>query len=420
VESVVLDVLEREPRPHLLERALHVLRAERLVGVLVRDDVMQGVGMLTGELAVDRSFALVAGPEGPEVGLSLETVAARISRALDAAVVLDPVPSPDVRDDVPALLAEAVHVVPTGFDPDAAVVARMEAAFGEATRVVSLVPLDAAAVAPRLPELAQAAGGRAVLVPAGERSLVVTESPNLPTWWTAAKPVQAIVARDDRTDLLVWTRRPFGPGTSRMQRWAGEADWGIGWNDPPLGIQPDDAPASVLEVQQGLRTVADAVLPRELAEHLGWEEARLAALEALWREPHGTVPVERIVAVIGGPESMARLARGGDASREPGATAYEPRGMGATLADAMILASRPKGDGWWSRYERWWWRRPAFSTAVGVALLVLVAVLATAATIGDSWSWWRAIVCAVGAVNGASLIGSAALARRERRQRLHG
>lgn len=421
VESVVLDVLEREPRADLLRRALDALRAERLVGVLVRDDEMQALGALTGELAVDGSTALVAGHDGPEGGLSLEVVAARISRALDAAVVLDPMvldPTPHpALPDGPGPIAEPVRVVPVGFDPDAALAERMEAASGAATRVVSLLPLAASAVAPRLPELAQAAGGRAVLVPAGERSLVVTESPELPTWWAAAKPVLAVVARDDRTDLLAWTRKPLEPGAGRMQRWAGEADWGVGWNDPPLGVQPDGAPTSVLELQQALRAVADAALPAALAERLGWDEAWVAELEALWREPHGAVPVERIVAAIGGPAAMARLALGGDAALEPGATAYEPRGMRATLADAMILASRPKGDSRWSRYERWWWRRPTLSTGVGVALLALAAVIATAATIGDAWSWWRAALCAAVAINGAGLLGSAALARREQRQR---
>ena len=46
-----------------------------------------------------------------------------------------------------------------------------------------------------------------------------------------------------------------------------------------------------------------------------------------------------------------------------------------------------------------------------------VGVLAVAATVGDSWTWWRVVICAIGAINGTGLLGSAALARRERRQR---
>lgn len=413
VQRVALDLLEREPRPGLLDRALEVLRAERLIGLVGRDDLLQAAGALAGELAVERSVALVAGADGVEEGLSLEAVAARISRALDAAVLL----AAAEDDAAPGLAAEPVSVVPVGFDPDAALAERMEAAMEGSARVVSLVPLDAAAVGPRLPELAQGAGGRAVLVPAEGRALVVTESPRFPTWWGAAKPVLAVVAADDRVDLLAWTRRPVAASPGRVQRWAGEADWGIGWNDPPLGVQGDGAAPAVLALQDRLRTTELPELPGVLAEQLGWDAERLAAVAALWREPLSAVPVERIVEAIGGPEAMARLLRGDDPTLEPGAVAYEPRGMGATLADAMILASRPKGDTWWSRYEGWWWRRPRLSTVVGAGILVLIGVLAVVATIGDSWSWWRAIVCAVGAINGIGLLGSAALARRERRQR---
>lgn len=413
VHRVSLDLLEREPRPGLLDRALEVLRTERLIGLVGRDDLMQAAGALAGELAVERSVALVAGADGVEEGLSLEAVAARIARALDAAVLL----APAEDDAAPGLAAAPVSVIPGGFDPDAALAERLEAAMAGSARVVSLVPLDAAAVRPRLPELAQGAGGRAVLVPADGRALVVTESPRFPTWWGAAKPVLAVVAADDRIDLLAWTRRPVAASPGRMQRWAGEADWGIGWNDPSIGVQGDGAAPAVLALQDRLRTTELSELPRVLAAQLGWDAERLAAVAALWREPLSAVPVERIVAAIGAPEAMTRLLHGGDPALEPGAVAYEPRGMGATLADAMILASRPKGDTWWSRYEAWWWRRPGLSTVVGAGILVLIGVLAVAATIGDSWSWWRAIVCAVGAMNGIGLLGSAALARRERRQR---
>lgn len=413
---VELSILEREPRPGLLDRALAALRAERLVGVVVRDDLEQGSGGLSAALAVDdRGLLLVATSDGVESGLALETVAARLSRSLDAAVLLAPAGEPD-GEQGPA--SEPVSVGPPGFDPAAAIAEREAALAAQPSRVVALLAANAEAVAQRLPELSHAAGGRAVLVPVDERCLVAVDAPAFPQWWRAARPVIALVAREDRVDLLVWLREPLGRRRRLVERLVGaDADWAISWTDRPIGVQQEESSIAALALQESMRGTEPLEIPDRLALELGWDAPRRAALAALWAEPATRVGVDRIIDAIGGPEVMARLALGDDAELEPGATAYAPTTVRSMAADAMVAASRPHGRTAWSRWELWWWNRPALSTIVGIAILAIVGVLAVGATLGEEWTLWRVAVCAVGVLNGGGLLGAAALARRERRQR---
>lgn len=406
IAAVEVSVLERTPQPHLAERVRSVLLADGLVGLVHPFD---SPGEALCSLVVDASgLAARVGPTGLEGALALDTVAARLSRALDAAVLIDVSMLLGPRPALPSIAEEtgAIAVDLPGFDAGQAAEERALAA-ERAFRTISLVRLPADAVRSRLPELALSVGEKTVVVPDGGRSLVVTDGGGLPQWWKAAMPVVSMVVGPSSIALLATTRtRCLGADIPLTAYWGERA----------VGIQPDGVHPEARRAQAALHDDLPMPAPdASLVDALGWTQATVDALRAL---PTGERPdPSMVVAAIGGPPAMVRLAEGGDAALEPGAIAFVPDGTRATLLDAMALAVEPAGDTAWSRWALWWWRRPALSIGAGIAMLAFtVLVIGRMATTDDA-PWWR-IALAVGvALNGIGILSTGLLARHSRRDR---
>ncbi|MGY3127567.1 hypothetical protein ACVWW9_001066 [Agrococcus sp. UYP33] len=400
---VELMVMERERRPDLLKRLRALLHEDRLVGVLRPFEAM---GEVTCLLVVDDAGrAARATPDGLGPGLALDVVAARVSRALDAAVLIDVQMLTGPRPALPPTAEEHGEIVVDlpGFDP--AIAAEARASERPQGRTLALVHLAAEAVLPRLPELAQSASARTVVVPAGDRSIIVFDAPVLPMWWRAALPVVSMIVDPSSVALFVATRsRVLGPDVA----------WSAGWADGPVVIQPETAHPQVLAAQRALydddgpMEIPDAAL----VAALGWD---LATVEALRSIPSSVrADPATIVAAIDGPPVMAVLAHDEDAALQPGATAYVPRGAGATLLDAVALAVgvEPTGDSGWSRWERWWWRRPRLSIVAGVVMLVLAALTLGRMAMTEDAPWWRIALVIALSLNGVGILAKGLLVLR--------
>lgn len=382
---------------------LAALRSERLIGVVYpfSDD-----STLHGWIFVDDgALALRAAGDDVESGLELATVAARLSRALDAAVLLDTCELP-VRPHGTDEDGE-LRIVPDGIDLDAAW-DRREASISQtsdqAVRAVAVAPLSATVVAARFPQAALGARARTVLVPDGDRTIVVTDSLRSISWWRAACPIVRLAEAPDGTEIEVLVH----------SRWLGpDRAWGRGWGDPPVGIQSQEHSAAV-DLQLAVTQSAPYIEPSpELAQRLGWNASTLDALRSMADEPRPAL--HALAVAIEGSPTLLRIAAGADPEREAGAIVYPQTTARAILAEAMRTPD-PDQDSGWSRYARWWRERPGFSIAIGILMLAISAAVAMLATLTSGWTWWRAILCIVVLINGIGVLTSAARATRTHRR----
>lgn len=401
-DGVEITVVPRSPTTGLGDRMRAALRAEGLIGVVYpfSDDFA-----LHGWIVVDdRSLALRATGEGVESGLELTTVAARLSRSLDAAVLLDTCTLP-VRPHGTDEDGE-LRIVPDGIDLDASWDTReasMSRTSDEEVRAVAVVPLPASVVATRFPEAALGTRARTVLVPDGDRTIVVTDGLRSISWWRAACPIVRLVEVPDWTDIEVLVH----------SRWLGaDRAWAHGWVDPPVGIQSQEHAAAV-ELQLGFMQRVPYLEPSpELADRLGWGAGTLDVLRSMGNEPRPTL--HALAVAIEGSPTLLRIAGGADPEDEPGAVVYPPTTARAILVEAM-RTPEPDPDTAWSRSARWWRGRPGLSIAIGILMLAISAAVAMLATVADGWTWWRVVLCIVVLVNGIGILGAAARARRARR-----
>lgn len=419
---VDLEIVECEPSPGLLERAVAALLDDGVIAALADDPAAERLGLLRGVLAVGGdglSLVAGAGDDGLVAGLALETVAARLVRALDAAVVLrrpapagligpDAQPAPPIADVGPA----GFHAA--GLDADAVRDERLDGALGAAGRLVTLLAQDAGKELPIVPEYANHTRGRAVLVPAGERALLVTGVRGLPQQVPTRRSWIGLLVLPDRTELLVWAGRAVEGGRRTLERAAEPGpDWRAVWRSPMRGVHGELAHPAVVALESSLGRTAMPEVPAELAEQAGWGEQQLAALASLAGRHGDDALRTRLVDAIGGPAELALFANGADAERQPGALALAPSDGRTALFDGAALAAKPVGRGWLARVERWWWDRPALATAWGVTLL-LAAIGLGLATAVLGWSgWWWILWVAIG-LEGLAMLLMRRLARRAR------
>ncbi|MCR8669751.1 hypothetical protein [Agrococcus sp. HG114] len=421
VPHAPFELVLREPVPDALERALAALRAEELLGIVWHDTTEARLGVLGGAVLTDATgLALRAIDQGFVPGLALGTIAARLSRALDAAVQLVPV---SASGDA---LGEPATSVPAGFDPEAAIDERTAVLLQESTRVAALVRRPPDVVRARLPELALGAGGPVALVPAGERSIVVSEGPSFPQWTSDLRPVASLIERDDRVELLAWLKRPIGRRRGLAERLGPlEADWALAWGSRPIGIHPDDArepwTPEALRRQEALRVRTPMAVPGEAAAELGLSPEACAALERLWHEDFPVVDATRVAEAIGAPPMLAELASGRVAASDlPAALVREPASVARTVAASMRLAARPTGAGPFARMERWWFERPRLSIAAGAAMLVIAAAVLVLVQLApgevgadERGPWLHYLSMALVAVNGVATIATGVLGLRD-------
>ncbi|WP_306233508.1 hypothetical protein [Agrococcus beijingensis] len=412
VPHAPFEVVLQLPVDDAHDRLLAALRAERLVGLVLRDASAESVGILSGAILTDVSgLAMVAGEEGLEAGLALDTIAARLSRVLGAAVQLTALSATGEP------MGDVAMSVPLDFDPELAMESRSASLLEAPTLVASLVPLAADRLAPRLPELALGAGGRTTLVPAAERSIVVTEGASFPQWTKDLRPVVAMIQRDDRLELLAWLRRPVGRRRTLGERLGPmQADWALAWETRPIGIVPDDArdpaAAAALRAQDRLRVRSPMTVPDELLAELGLGDEHRTALEQLWLDDFPAVTADRLADAVAAPQLLAALASGRLApAAAPAATVREPASIGRTVAASMRLAARPTGDGRWARMERWWLDRPRLSIGVGIGMVLLAAAAIVAVQlvpeqlgVVERGPWWHYLAMALVAINGVATI----------------
>jgi hypothetical protein len=367
-------------------RALEALRAERLIGLVDPSAGDAALGLVSGLVALDHDgLALVATADGPASGLSLDVIAARLSRTLDAAVRFLEV------DDDGEWIDELAGAAPPGLDPQVEIEARAEALATPGARSVVLLQQRPAEVRLRLPELAMEAGAAVTLIPADERSVLVIDGPGLPSWPIAWRPAVVLSSWPGELGALVWLRAPEGRKRSMQERIHQPVpDWGLTWVAPPVGIvaaaaaqaeAERQAPAvqRVLAIQGALVRRGAMEVPDAVLKELGLGERHRGALQRLWSEDLPAVDAARVVEALGLPHEVAALASGRrDAATWPGAEMREPAGLGRTIAAATALGARPTGLSLWARMERWWYDHPRFSIAAGIGMLLFAAAVATA------------------------------------------
>lgn len=395
------------------ERVLAALRAAGLLGIVQRDTGLERLGMVRGAIATDAAgVAMRVGPGGPVPGVTLATVAARLQRALGAAVqcvAADPDGEPIGVD---------AWSVPRGFDPARSSQERTRARVRQASRVVSLVPCGAELVRQRLPEIAQSADGAVTLVPIGDRSIVVVEGSSLVPWAEELRPVLSLAERDERVELLVWLRRPPAGEPSAGVRWGGEPSWALTWDAPPTPIAGEHEHPAALAMQDRLRMRQPMEVPDQLLDELELQPRHRTALERLWEEDVPGVTAARVALALGLPIALGELAADvRAASSWPGAEVREPETIERPVAAAR--RAKPTRTGAWARMERWWSDHPRSSIAAGIGMLAFAAavcalVVVAPETVGaDRGPLYLWLAMGLVAVNGVGAIVMGVLGLRD-------
>lgn len=393
------------------DRVAAALRAERLVGIVHPDELQQRMGVVTGVLALDDAALALVEREGEAVpGLALPTLAARLSRSLDGAVQFALLPELDER------LPEPPIAVPADLDVDQALADRELHELRQPVRVASQLRRPADDVTKWLPELALTAQGPAVLLPAGDDAVLVTDGASFPQWQWELRPVVALIQRTSRIEAHVWLRTPIGRRRSLRERvgGAGEADWAVAWESRPQGLASGAAGAAA-EEELLIRPALE--VPAEVIGELRLSADQVAAIHALWQEDFPSVTVARVADAFGAHPTLEVLTDPEfDAAALPGAVVREPASVGTTVLDAIHLAREPRGEGLWARWQRWWWRRPGLSIGVAVGMLALAAAMAVA--MAGGWAVatpWRWVLVPIVVLNATGLLASGLLARRAAR-----
>ncbi|MGC5076456.1 hypothetical protein [Agrococcus sp. DT81.2] len=393
------------------ERILSGLRAERLLGVVAHDEAAASIGQGFASLLSDAAGRpLVVRDDGIAVGIDPETVAARLHRRLDAAVQLS------VDED--ALVAESV---PQDFAPWEVLPAREEAAARRSVRWIAVLPEPADIAVRWLTELATLVAGDVVLVPAGDRSLLVCDAWRFAVWPSELRPLIGIAEVGSEIQLHAWLQRRLdAAGRSRRRLMPTPVpDWSMTWAAPPAGVMPPegypgmaaDAIAAWRAPQSDLVERLEPALPQSVASELQLGR-RGAALERLLALDPPAVTTAAIVEALGLPEIVTALVRREvDPASIPGARSASRQSFGRTLLGSMRDEVR-HGD------------RSAEGIRVGVAVgsfLVIglaVALLArfgiiTREQIEDPWFF--AVLAIVGIL--CAVLGQVVAARVGRRRR---
>lgn len=332
--SIAFGIALREEHAASHARILHALRAERLLGVLTVDDAAaatsQGFGML---LADADGHALVVRDDGAVTGLDLQTVAARLQRRLDAAVQL-------ALDD-----AEPLESAPSGFEPWTTIPEREEAAARAPIRWVAVLPVPAATAARWLTEMATLVDGDVVLVPAGERSLLVCDAWRFASWPRELRPLVSLAQVGPEIHLHAWLRRRIDAGgRARLRVWPTPMpDWSVVWSPAPVGTLPEDGyspmqPAAVerwRRAQEALVERLEVDMPAALDVELRLEGRRAAVEHALSLDPPQLTAAE-VVAALALPEAVLPLLSAEQhAASLPGARTGRSQSLGRTLLGSM-------------------------------------------------------------------------------------
>ncbi len=409
--SVAVGVTLRDETGPVHERILSGLRAERLLGVVAHDEAAASIGQGFASLLSDAAGRpLVVRDDGIVVGIDPETVAARLHRRLDAAVQLS------VDED--ALVAESV---PQDFAPWEVLPAREEAAARRSVRWIAVLPEPADIAVRWLTELATLVAGDVVLVPAGDRSLLVCDAWRFAVWPSELRPLIGIAEVGSEIQLHAWLQRRLdAAGRSRRRLMPTPVpDWSMTWAAPPAGLMPPegypgmtaDAIAAWRASQSDLVERLEPALPQSVASELQLGR-RGAALERLLALDPPAVTTAAIVEALGLPEIVTALVRREvEPASIPGARSASRQSFGRTLLGSMRDEVR-HGD------------RSAEGIRVGVAVgSFLVIGLAVALLAGFGFitreqiedPWFFGVLAIVGIL--CAVLGQVVAARVGRRRR---
>jgi hypothetical protein len=394
-------------------RVLEALRAERLLGVLAVDDFAASTGQGFGSLlGAGGGRVLVVRDDGEIVAIDAATVAARLQRRLDASVQLDA----DAE-------AEVVESTPAGFEPWTTIPEREAQAERAAVRWVAVLPEPAEVAARWLTELATLVDGDVVLVPAGDRSLLVCDAWRFAPWPKQLRPLVAVMQSASTVGLYTWLVRRIavdGHGRRRLLPSA-EPDWSVVWGSRPIGILPSDgyrgldaAQATVHRaVQAALVERIELEIPHAVDEELGLGSRR-SALERLLALDAPEVSTAAIVDALALPSEIVPLAAGDvDAAELAGARSAQRQSIARTFAGSMRDELRHGNGGGALALVI----ALSLYLASGAALAVLAGfgVLTREQTLGNPWFYGELALLAVVCVALGSIIAPWWQSRQRRR-----
>lgn len=408
--AVALRELPEDSRARILEG----LRAERLLGVLMEDEIADSTGQGFGWLLGDGAGRLqIVRDDGAVVEIDATTAAARLQRRLDASVQLDAGEG-----------AEVIEVIPPGFDPWAVIPEREAVAELTAVRWIAVLPERAEVAARWLTELATMVDGDVVLVPAGDRSLLVCDSLRFATWPRELRPVVAVVQSETTIALHAWLTRGIGADGRRRRRIlpATAPDWSIVWGARPTEIMPPEGYAGLAPdtaavwaaAQRSLIEREEFDVPPAVDQELELGARRGLVAQLLLLDP-AELTTGLIVEALGLPDVVPQIVAGElDAATMPGARTAGTQSIARTLAGSMRDELR-HADGSTNAIRLWVGAGLFLVAAMSIAILAGFGVFTREQTVGDPWFFVVLGILAIWCGLVGHVVGSAVARRRRRR-----